>query len=633
MKFGYVKVGVISPKIQLADLEYNSNSIIQAIKQASATGVEVLVFPELVLTGATCGDLFYDKTLLDGAIKYLEKIAGATLYYNGLIFLGLPLSYSNKVYNVCAVINGGKVIAFIPKDNNSSSHDVNKGRFSHFSDKDATIDFCGYKVPFTKKVIFREINNANFSVACEFGQDLFSINPPSSAHALNGANVIVCLSSLCMTIGKAEYTSSIIKAHSQKTISGYVYCESGEGETTSDVVFAGNNYIYENGKELCSSKLFSNDMVISDVDTDFIAFERSKSGAYENQNSQEYLTINFSCESQNQRLSRRYERLPFLATNESQNDERADLILDIQAEALKKRIAHTRAGKIVIGLSGGLDSTLALLVCERAMKKLGRSPKDVLAVTMPCFGTTGRTLINSVKLAKALNVSLKKIEIAKAVLRHFKDIEHSGNLDVTYENAQARERTQVLMDIANMNNGLVIGTGDLSELALGWATYNGDHMSMYSVNGGLPKTLIREIVKRYANTSKTKLKSVLFDILDTPVSPELLPADNDKISQKTEDIVGPYVLHDFFLYNFIRRGFSPQKIYFIATQTFENEFDNQTILKWLKTFIRRFFNQQFKRSCLPDGVKVGSVGLSPRLEWKMPSDAVSKLWLDSLENL
>lgn len=632
MNFGYVKVGALSPKTQIANVEFNANNIIQGIKDASSNGVEVLVFPELVLSGATCGDLFFDKTLLIACKKYLEKIAQSTLYYNGIIFVGLPMEYKNLIYNVCAVINSGRVIAFVPKTNTQSFYDVNKGRFSTLTESGATVDFCGYSVPFTNKVIFKEQNNDNFTIACEFGQDLFGFNPCSCEHVLQGATIIACPSSLCMTVGKTEFLTKMLGAHSQKCICGYVYSESGDGETSTDVVFAGANLIYENGKELTANKPFTGQMAISEIDTEFISYERSKEGSFKQLLNNDYKTITFSCENKSLALTRKYEKLPFLPLDLS-NGERAELILDIQAEGLKKRIVHTNANKVVIGLSGGLDSTLALIATVNAMKKANRNLKDVIAVTMPCFGTTGRTLTNSVKLAKALGVTLKKIEIAKAVNRHFKDIEHDGRLDVTYENAQARERTQVLMDLANMYGGMVVGTGDLSELALGWATYNGDHMSMFGVNGGLPKTLIRYLVSHYASKSKTKIKSVLNDILDTPVSPELLPANNDKISQKTEDIVGPYILHDFFIYNYIRRGFSPQKMYFVAKQTFEEEFDGQTILKWLKTFVRRFFNQQFKRSCLPDGVKIGTVGLSPRMEWQMPSDAISKLWLDSLENL
>lgn len=631
MEYGYLKIGVITPNVHVADVEFNTNNVISGIKQAGQRGVELIVFPELVITGASCGDLFFDKTLLDGAKNALKEICVATSFYNGVVLVGLPYFYNNNIYNVCAVINGGKLLGLVPKMVVDSPFDINKGRFASAQKEQTYVDFFGERVAFSNNLIFKEKSQQNFTFAVEFGQDLFSLTPPSVKHSLNGANVIACLSTLPATIGKTEYLQNIIKSHSSKIISGYAYAENGQGETSTDVVFDSQNYIVENGKVLASTTSFDGNLIVSDVDLDFISFEKSKNPIFATANKCDAEIIEFSVNKNNLLLDRKYQKYPFLPNTDM--DKRAKEILDIQAEGLKKRIAHAHAGSVVLGLSGGLDSTLAILVAVTAMQKLNRSVKDVVAVTMPCFGTTGRTFNNTVALAKALGVTLKKVDIAKSVTRHLKDINHQGELDVTYENAQARERTQVLMDIANMGNGLVVGTGDLSELALGWATYNGDHMSMYSVNGALPKTLIRLLVKSYADNSKPKLKWVLYDILDTPVSPELLPAKDGEISQKTEDIVGPYALHDFYLYNIIRRGFTPKKLYHVAKQTFEGEFDSQTILKWLKIFIRRFFVQQFKRSCLPDGVKVGTVGLSPRSEWKMPSDAVSALWLKELENL
>ena len=473
---------------------------------------------------------------------------------------------------------------------------------------------------------------AKFKFACEFGSDLTSISSPSVEHSLNGANIIVCLSCMTEMVGKSDYIRQTISSHSAKIITGYVYAEAGDGESTSDAVFAGQNIVCENGVVLAESKLFDNDLVISEIDVDYLSHERIKK--IKNSNSSCYKTVGFDLKVEETELSRYYTKTPFVSEDKNERNQRAELILSMQATGLKTRIEHTYAKSVVIGLSGGLDSTLALLVAYRAINMLGRSPKEIIGVTMPCFGTTSRTLTNTIMLAKNLGITLKKIDISKAVTRHLKDIKHDLNTyDVTFENAQARERTQVIMDISNMTNGFVVGTGDLSELALGWATYNGDHMSMYGVNASVPKTLVRHLVHYVAINSKPKLKAILFDILDTPVSPELLPAVDDQIAQKTEEIVGPYVLHDFYLHAFVRFGFSPKKIFKIAKYVFNKDFDDETILKWLKIFVRRFFTQQFKRSCVPDGVKVGTVALSPRGDWKMPSDAHFKLWLDELEEI
>ena len=631
MKFGYAKICAVTPKIKVADVDFNKNSIIEQIGSAINLGAEIIVLPELCLTGATCGDLFFSSVLIEGAKNGLEEIVNFSKQKQALIFVGLPVKKDNSLYNALAVVNDGKVLAFITKTFTSNTNDLCDGRYFSTLKEDTEIDFLGERVAFGTKFIFKNSKNADVTVSAEIGTDLFSASSPSTSHALNGANLIVNASATPVTVGKEEYLRASISAQSSKLLCGYALANAGEGESTSDMVFGGCNYICECGKVLAQSKPFSNNFVISEIDFSFIAQERLK--GYSN-NDDGYKVIQFSANSEWKDLSREYEKTPFVPIEEKTMGERAELILSIQAEGLKKRVAHANSGSVVLGLSGGLDSTLAILVAVTAMKKLNRPLKDVVAVTMPCFGTTSRTYLNTIKLGKALGVTLKKVDITKAVTRHLKDIKHpDGVFDVTFENAQARERTQVLMDIANMTNGLVIGTGDLSEVALGWSTYNGDHMSMYAVNNSIPKTLVRHVVEAYANKSKGKLKAVLMDILDTPVSPELLPAENDAISQKTEDIVGPYVLHDFFLFNMIRRGFAPEKLYFVACKTFDGDFRKETILKWLKIFIRRFFIQQFKRSCAPDGIKVGSVGLSSKSEWKMPSDAVCKLWLDQLENL
>ncbi len=629
MKFGFVKVGAFTPEIKVADTCFNAEKIIDGITEAKANGLEVLVFPELCISGSTCGDLFYTDVLLENCKKALLKIASAV--EDMLVLVGLPISKNGLIYNAVAVLNKGKVIAFAPKTNPLGYGEFSDARWFSTLTENTTIDFNGDSVPFGEKIILASDSVENFKVGVEIGTDLYQPVPVSSSHAINGAYIIANPSAICEIIGRAEFRRSTIKNQSSALSVGYVTANCGNGESTTDLVFGGHNLIAENGKILAESKPFTTGLVCSEIDLDALAFARSKrfKGLKADEN---YITVPFSANSDAE-LTRTYKKTPFMPSDGELND-RAEYILNMQAEGLKKRISHAYANCVVLGLSGGLDSTLAILVAVTAMKKLNRPLTDVIAVTMPCFGTTSRTYENTIKLAKALGVTLKKVDITKSVTRHLKDIGHDlTTLDVTYENAQARERTQVIMDIANMNNGLVVGTGDLSEMALGWATYNGDHMSMYGVNCSVPKTLVRHIVTAYTGKTRGKLKAVLLDILDTPVSPELLPAENGEISQKTEDIVGPYILHDFFLYHFIRNGLSPDKIYYIAKRTFSGDFKDETILKWLKIFFRRFFIQQFKRSCVPDGVKVGSVALSPRGDWKMPSDATFKLWLDNLENL
>ena len=637
MKYGYVKAGAYTISGKVADVELNTEKIIEGIVKADKEGVELLVFPELCVTGYTCGDLFYSDVLLKAAESALEKIIKATEGIKMLVFVGLPFKKDGLIYNVAAAINDGKLLAFVPKTYLPNYNEFyEKRHFAPCPDKNRTVLFGEDRreIIFGKNVLFCDKDNACFKVAAELCEDLWVVAPPSLSHAISGATIIVNLSCSDETIGKAEYRRSMTAAHSAKIVGGYVYADAGSGESTTDMVFAGHNLIAENGRILNESKLFSSGLTLSEIDVSFLEYERTKLFNQRLGEDKDYARIEFSAERNGENLTRIYERTPFVPTEKTELDERASLILSMQAEGLKKRMEHTNAACLVLGLSGGLDSTLAILVAVTACKKLNRSVKDVIAVTMPCFGTTTRTYQNTIRLSKSLGVTLKKIDITKAVTRHLKDIKHKdGVYDVTYENAQARERTQVIMDVANMYGGLVVGTGDLSELALGWATYNGDHMSMYGVNASVPKTLVRHLVKYYADNSKGKLKAVLTDILDTPVSPELLPAVSDKITQKTEDIVGNYNLHDFFLYNVIRMGFSPAKTYFLAKRTFNGAFDDQTILKWLKVFVKRFFAQQFKRSCLPDGVKIGSLTLSPRGDWRMPSDAVCSLWLKELENL
>lgn len=632
MKFGFVKVACFSPELKVADVDYNADKIIESIFNAKKEQAELIVFPELSLTGATCGDLFTTEVLLSGAISGLKKIVKSTEGLSSLVFVGMPYKYGNSLYNVAVVINDGKVIGVVPKTVIKANGENSDARYFEECPYDnLTVSIFGEEVPFGNKIIFKEKENSSFTVSAEIGGDLSSPLSPSVYHALNGANVIVNLASSPAIVGKAEYINGVVKAQSSKAVCAYVYADAGSGESTTDCVYGGQRVVAENGAVIIDSGIFNGDKSVAEIDVGFIESERIK--RYKGEvRADGYQSVRFTA-SMDGVLTRVFDKTPFVPADKDINN-RAKTILDIQSEGLKKRLTHSRANTLVLGLSGGLDSTLAILVAVTAVKKLGRTTKDVVAVTMPCFGTTSRTFTNTIKLAKALGVTLKKVDISKAVTRHLKDIKHQdGVYDVTFENAQARERTQVLMDISNMTGGLVVGTGDLSELALGWATYNGDHMSMYGVNCSVPKTLVRHIVEWYAAQSKGKLKAVLSDILDTPVSPELLPAENDDIAQKTEDIVGPYILHDFYLYNMIRKGYSPKKIYYLACHTFNGDFKEQTILKWLKTFVRRFFNQQFKRSCVPDGVKVGTVALSPRGDWKMPSDAVSELWLKELEEI
>ncbi len=643
MKYGYVKVCAATPDIRVADVKYNTENIIKAIKESAANGSQLTVFPELCVCGYTCGDLFNQPALISACEKALVEIAKATEGLYTLVFVGAPLQHEGRLYNCAVAIHDGEIIGVIPKTYIPNYGEFYEKRyFSCFNDRYTSINICGQGFYFGSKRIFYAKNNKDFTVACEICEDLWSPESPSIKHAKAGANIIVNLSASNETVGKAEYRRNLVKMQSAKLICGYVYCDAGIGESTTDVVFAGHNIIAENGNVINESKLFENGLVYSEIDVGYIASERCRvaSGFY-SANDNPYADLEKECEYYNSRyfsteekeceLSRKYPRLPFVpATGLS---ERSELILNIQSKGLEKRLAHTKAKTALIGVSGGLDSALALLVTVRAFKSLGKDLKDIIAVTMPGFGTTDKTKSNSVKLMETLGVTVKEIPVGKTVNSHFEDIGHNpDDRNVTYENAQARMRTMVLMDLANDNNGLVIGTGDLSELALGWATYNGDHMSMYGVNASVPKTLVKHLVAYEAEKLGGEIKEILTSILNTEISPELLPPDKDgNIAQKTEDLVGPYELHDFFLYYFVRCGFPPDKLLYIATKTFEGKYDGETVKKWLKTFIKRFFAQQFKRSCMPDGVKVGSVALSPRGDWRMPSDAVCALWLDLIK--
>ena len=642
MKDGFVKVCCATPKIKVADVDHNVNEIIKLMYDASENGAKVIVFPELCITGYTCQDLFLQGKLLDKALEGLDRIIDATNGIDALVFVGTPLEVDGKLYNTAAAIFAGHILAFIPKKNLPNYAEYYEARhfYPGFSDQ-VCIGYKGQDVVIGQNVIFTTPAVKGLQIACEICEDLWVADTPSTRHAMNGANLIVNLSAGNEIIGKAEYRRMLVKATSARLVCGYVYCDAGDGESTQDLVFPGHNLIAENGTLLSESKCFKANTIYADIDVERLRTERRRittfnvndpSQVIDNNN---YAKITFDIEQKETRLDRKFYRFPFVPADDKERNERCEHILSIQSEGLKKRLLHTGAKKAVIGLSGGLDSTLALLVMAKAFDLCGLDRSGIIAVTMPCFGTTDRTYNNALTLAKTLNTTLREINIEKAVRVHFEDIGHDENdLSVTYENCQARERTQVLMDIANKEGGLVIGTGDMSELALGWATYNGDHMSMYGVNAGVPKTLVRHLVKYYADTCKNNaLSEALLDVLNTPVSPELLPPKDGDISQKTEDLVGPYELHDFFLYYMLRCGFAPSKVYRVAKQAFEGVYDEETILKWLKTFYRRFFTQQFKRSCLPDGPKVGAVALSPRGDLRMPSDAVSKLWLDELEAL
>ena len=632
MKEGFVKVAAASPELRVADPSYNAGKIVDLIRKAESQGVKVLVFPELSITGYTCGDLFFQKRLQQSADDALLSIVKDSVSSDALIFVGYPFLLRGKLYNTAAVINRGKVLAIIPKRNLPSYNEFYETRwFTPSPDKNEMVGLFGSEVVFGSKVIFEASVPSTLSIGCEICEDLWVPESPSVGLALNGATVIVNLSASDEVIGKAEYRRNLISSVSARLVAGYIYADAADGESTTDMVFTGSNIIAENGSVLASSMFHSNELTITELDTDRLATERQKMNTFPSVSS-DYEHIAVSFREEETKLTRVFSPHPFVPSDESERNSRCEMILTLQAYGLKKRLSASHAAKAVIGLSGGLDSTLALLVTVRAFDLLKRDRKDIIAITMPCFGTTERTRSNAEKLADSLGVTFQTVDITKSVLQHFEDIGQSvDDLSVTYENCQARERTQVLMDSANKTGGIVIGTGDLSELALGWATYNGDHMSMYGVNSSIPKTLVRYLVRHIADTMSNESSLILYDILATPVSPELLPAKDGQISQVTEDIVGPYELHDFFLYYMVRFGFPPHKIFRIACDSFRSDYSPTFIKKWLVVFVRRFFQQQFKRSCLPDGPKVGTVTLSPRSDWRMPSDASSDAWIKEAE--
>lgn len=662
MNYGFVKVASAIPSLKVADCTYNIQQIESLIVQAEGKGVEIIVFPELCICGYTCGDLFGQQLLLEKCEESLFKLLDFTRSLQIISLVGMPVMIGGLLMNCAVVVQGGKILGVVPKTFLPNYKEFYEQRWfaPSTTTNDQQVHLCAQTVPFGRNLLFHT-QKTTFGI--ELCEDLWAPVPPSSELALRGAEIIFNLSASNELIGKNQYLLSLISQQSARCIAGYVYSSCGFGESTQDVVFAGNALIYENGNLIAHSKRFclEEQMVISEIDTERLLTERRHNTtfsenvrliAHTSTINHQQSSVHIQCQTVNPadelKLTRRINPHPFVPSGNAL-DERCEEIFSIQTSGLAKRIVHTGARSIVLGISGGLDSTLALLVCVKTMDLLNRPRKEVIGVTMPGFGTTDRTYHNAIALMKSLDITIKEISIKEACIQHFFDIDHDpNNHDVTYENSQARERTQILMDVANQCNGFVVGTGDLSELALGWCTYNADHMSNYGVNCSIPKTLVKYLVKWVALTSVDNAsKATLLDIIETPISPELIPANDDgTIQQKTEDLVGPYELHDFFLYHFLRLGFRPAKILYLAEQAFINQanpevaedgmpvgtYDEATISKWLKTFCRRFFTQQFKRSCLPDGPKVGSVSLSPRGDWRMPSDASSSDWLSDLES-
>lgn len=691
MNYGFIRAACASPAVSVANCAKNADAIIELINKAEKCRASVLVLPELAITGYTCGDLFLQNVLLDSALYELMRIKNYVKTVT--VVVGLPLAVGAAVYNVAAVLSDTAIKGFVPKTYIPETAEASERRYFCPYTPHQAIRFQTVRVrdgdtvtdvPFGTDLLFTDTADDTVVLGVEVGSDLFAPLPPSTMHALSGATVIANCAATVATIGKAHYRRTVLESHSARMQCAYLYAESGAGESTTDAVFASHNAIYENGSQLAEQLPFGQlqtesqtnphaqsdamlqpsdaPLIVADIDTESLindrrrntAFTRSASlcipfgtgengGVYGSSfatplNGYRKIGISFTKYDPSTLLRRRIAQTPFIPDTDSERTERACEVIAIQTAGLVKRLTHTNAKTAVIGLSGGLDSTLALLITVKAFDSLGIDKTNICAVTMPCFGTTNRTYNNAVSLARSLGATLREIPLGRSVLQHFTDIGHDPALrDTTYENAQARERTQVLMDIANDLGGLVVGTGDLSELALGWATYNGDHMSMYGVNAAVPKTLVRHLVAHFASVyeaeQKTDAANVLRDILATPVSPELLPPKDGDISQKTEDIVGPYELHDFVLYFFLRKGFAPEKIVFLAEKAFAGVYSRSVILKWMRTFFRRFFAQQFKRSCLPDGPKIGSVGLSPRGDWRMPSDAESQRWLSRLDSL
>ena len=637
MQDGFVKIAAATPDLLVADCAYNASEIIEQAKQAAARGAHLIVFPELCLTGYTCGDLFLQRTLLDGALAALDTVRRETAPLNAAVVVGLPLVHQGKLYNVAAVLCGGHIEGVVPKQCIPNYSEFYEAR--HFTSGAGvpfqTISLLGQDTLFAggEPLVFQCADMPELTLGVEICEDLWVADPPSTRLAQAGATVIVNLSASDEIIGKAAYRRDLVRQQSARLLCAYLYADAGFGESTQDLVFAGHDLIAENGAMLAESRLFERGVIYADIDVQRLTHERRRMNTFTTLPNPNTAALPIH-PGANDLADRRFPRTPFVPANKALRDARCEEILSLQATGLATRLRHTHAKTAVVGLSGGLDSTLALIVLVHAFDMLGLDRKGILAVTMPCFGTTARTKGNAEKLADAYGVTLQTVDIKAAVDQHFADIGQSkDDLSVTFENGQARMRTLVLMNLANKTGGMVVGTGDLSELALGWATYNGDHMSMYGVNASIPKTLVRYLVAYEADRTLGELSDVLQDVLDTPVSPELLPPKDGEISQKTEDLVGPYELHDFFLYYMLRFGYPPRKIYRAARKTFAGAYDDATIKKWLQTFIRRFFSQQFKRSCLPDGPKVGTVTLSPRGDWRMPSDACAALWLSEAEGL
>lgn len=634
MRHGFIGVGAYTPYVKVGDTKYNTEEIIKRINVAERLGTKVIVLPELCITGYTCGDLFYQELLLRKAKEALLEIAAHSEGKDYIAFVGLPIAYNGKLYNVAAAISGGSVLGLVPKTHIPNYNEFYEARhFTKGMEQPVPVEIDeNHVVPMGTHLIFSCRQMPSLKIGVEICEDLWAPNPPSVGLAMAGADLIVNLSASDETVGKADYRRDLVKSQSARLVCGYVYCSAGNGESTQDVVYSGHNIIAENGTVLTSSRRFINDPAYTEVDVNRLLEERRRMTTFQMDDAA-YMNVEFNLTVEETKLTRPVWSKPFVPVKRVERYKRCNEILTIQASGLKQRLKHTRCKTAVIGISGGLDSTLALLVTIRAFEMLGKDKKDIIAVTMPGFGTTDRTYDNAVHMIGCVGATLMEINIGKSVTQHFEDIGQDMSVhDVTYENGQARERTQILMDIANKTGGMVIGTGDMSELALGWATYNGDHMSMYGVNASVPKTLVRYLVEYYAyECCEDELAEVLNDVLDTPVSPELLPPEDGQISQKTEDLVGPYELHDFFLYYVLRFGFEPKKIYRLARYAFRESYDDATILKWMKTFYRRFFNQQFKRSCLPDGPKVGTVAVSPRGDLRMPSDACAQIWLDELD--
>jgi NAD+ synthase (glutamine-hydrolysing) len=676
MNYGFFRASCATPAVTVADCDANTASIISFAQKASLNGADVVVFPELCVTSYTCADLFEQQTLLTSAVASLETLVNESVNISPLFIVGVPLLIQNTLYNTAAIIFRGALLAVVPKSFIPTYSEFYERRW--FTPADGTLPATVTlsdtlrDIPFGTDIIIADATTPLFKLAVEICEDMWVPLPPSTKAALNGATVIANLSASNEIIGKASYRKLLVQSQSARITGAYLYCDAGHGESTTDMVFAGHNIIAENGAVLAESKLFTEDILYADIDLERLAHDRMHTGTFSDcsasfkkmegvsSKNQMVRTISidlfaqkkhagFGTQSNNnaEELIRAVDPHPFVPEDSTERAERCQAVIELQSEGLAKRLRHIHATSAVIGLSGGLDSTLALLVTARAFKKCGIDTKGILAVTMPCFGTTDRTHDNACILSKKVGATLQEIDIRASVKQHFADIgQDESKHDITYENCQARERTQVLMDLANKTNGIVIGTGDLSELALGWCTYNGDHMSMYGVNSSIPKTLVRYLVTWFADDAKNsgaeELAAVLYDIVATPVSPELLPPDGKNISQKTEEVVGPYELHDFFLYYVLRWGFTPAKIFFLAKQAFsalknndtaQGVYSDEIILKWLRSFYRRFFSQQFKRSCMPDGAKVGTVNLSPRGDWRMPSDASATLWLKEVDSL